>query len=140
MLTQEEDIDVHAMHKRGWSIAAIAKHLGRDRKTVRSYLNGERVAGVRASTVPDPFEPFASYCAERLKEAPHLGATTLFDEVVALGYDLSYPSFTRGLRTRRLRPACEPCRPAKGRPVAIIEHPAGEETQWDWLELPDPPG
>jgi hypothetical protein len=22
---------------------------------------------------------------------------------------------------------------------AIIEHPAGEETQWDWLDLPDPP-
>jgi hypothetical protein len=22
---------------------------------------------------------------------------------------------------------------------AIIAHPAGEETQWDWLELPDPP-
>jgi hypothetical protein len=21
----------------------------------------------------------------------------------------------------------------------VIEHPAGEETQWDWLELPDPP-
>jgi hypothetical protein len=23
--------------------------------------------------------------------------------------------------------------------VAIIAHPPGEETQWDWLELPDPP-
>jgi hypothetical protein len=23
--------------------------------------------------------------------------------------------------------------------VAIIEHPAGEETQWDWVDLPDPP-
>jgi hypothetical protein len=22
---------------------------------------------------------------------------------------------------------------------AIIEHPPGEETQWDWLDLPDPP-
>jgi hypothetical protein len=64
----------------------------------------------------------------------------LFDEVVALGFALSYQSFTRGLRARQLRPACEPCRPAKGRPVAIIDHPPGIETQWDWLELPDPPG
>ena len=23
--------------------------------------------------------------------------------------------------------------------MAVIEHPPGEETQWDWLELPDPP-
>ena len=22
---------------------------------------------------------------------------------------------------------------------AIIEHPPGEETQWDWVELPKPP-
>ena len=46
---------------------------------------------------------------------------------------------TRQIRTRGLRPACEPCRPATGRPIAVIEHPAGEETQWDWVELPDPP-
>jgi hypothetical protein len=42
-------------------------------------------------------------------------------------------------RDRALRPACEPCKPATGRPVGIIEHPPGVETQWDWLELPDPP-
>lgn len=34
---------------------------------------------------------------------------------------------------------CEPCHPAKGRPVAVIDHPAGEEASWDWVELPDPP-
>ncbi|HEY4994292.1 MAG TPA: hypothetical protein VII33_19655, partial [Nakamurella sp.] len=57
----------------------------------------------------------------------------LFDEVTDLGYDRSYPSFTRALRLRGVRPVCEPCHPAKGRPVAIIDHPAGEETQWDWV-------
>jgi transposase len=140
MLTQEEDIDAHALRKQGWSITAIANHLGRDRKTIRAYLNGERTPGVRVSSTPDPFEEYATYCRERLSEDPHLWATTLFDEVIALGYLLSYQSFTRALRERQLRPACEPCRPAKGRPVAIIDHPAGEETQWDWLELPNPPG
>lgn len=90
--------------------------------------------------MPVLFEPFAAYCAARLAEDPHLWAAALFDAVVELGMTLSYPSFTRGLRTRGLRPACEPCRPAKGRPVAIIDHPAGVETQWDWLELPNQPG
>ncbi|WP_344382970.1 Mu transposase domain-containing protein, partial [Georgenia ruanii] len=84
-------------------------------------------------------EPFVEYCRRRLAEDPHLWSTTLFDEVVELGYAGSYPTFTRQLRTRALRPACEACRPTKGRPVAVIEHPAGEETQWDWVELPDPP-
>ena len=64
---------------------------------------------------------------------------TLFDEVVALGYDRSYPTFTRQIRTRDLRPHCEPCNATKGRASAVIEHPPGEETQWDWVELPDPP-
>jgi transposase len=139
MLTREDDVDAHALHRRGWSISAIARHLGHDRKTIRAYLHGGRVAGQRQRSEPDPFEPFVDYCRERLAEDPHLWATALFDELGELGYDRSYPTFTRQLRARGLRPACEPCRPTKDRPVAVIEHPPGEETQFDWLELPDPP-
>jgi transposase len=139
MITREEDIDAHALRRQGWTISAIARHLGRDRKTIRAYLRGEREAGVRARPAADPFGPFAAYCAARLTEDPHLWATALFDEVTALGYDRSYPTFTRQLRGRGLRPHCEPCHPATGRPVAVIEHPPGDETQWDWVELPGPP-
>ena len=139
MITREEDIDAHALHRQGWTISAIARHLGRDRKTIRAYLRGDREAGVRAPAGADPFGSFAAYCKARLTEDPHLWATTLFDEVTDLGYDRSYPTFTRQLRARGLRPHCEPCQPATGRPVAVIEHPPGDETQWDWVELPGPP-
>jgi transposase len=139
MLTQEEDVDVHALRRQGMSISAIARHLGRDRKTIRAYLAGERVAGQRKPAGPDAFEAYAVYCAARLAEDPHLWASALFDEVAALGFDRSYPSFTRALRARGLRSVCQDCHPAAGRPVAVIDHPAGAETQWDWLELPDPP-
>ena len=47
----------------------------------------------------------------------------MFEELSDLGYAGPYPSMTRQLRVRALRPACEPCRPAKGRPIAVIEHP-----------------
>jgi transposase len=140
MLSREEDVEVHALHRRGWSISAIARHTGRDRKTVRAYLKGERAPGQRKPASADGFTSFAEYAAARLAEDPHLWATTLFDELVALGYPGGYSSMTRALRARGLRPACEPCRPAKDRPVAILDHPPGVETQWDWLELPDPPG
>src|SRR4051795_2793649 len=99
MITREDDVDAHALHRRGWTISAIARHLGHDRKTIRAYLSGSRVAGRRARTGADPFEPFAGYCRERLSEDPHLWATTLFDELLELGYDRSYPMFTRQLRT-----------------------------------------
>jgi transposase len=138
MLTRENDIDVHALYRQGWTISAIARHLGRDRRTIRAYLGG-REAGVRLRSEADPFESFAGYCGQRLHDDPHLWASTLFDELLELGYEQSYPTMTRQIRARGLRPACEPCRPAKGRAVAVIEHPAGQETQWDWVELPDPP-
>jgi hypothetical protein len=37
--------------------------------------------------VTDRFEPFAAYCAARLVEDPHVWATTLFDELLELGYE-----------------------------------------------------
>lgn len=138
MLTREDDIDVHALRRQGWTISAIARHLGRDRKTIRAYLNG-REAGVRARSSPDSFEPYAAYVGQRLADDPHLWASALYDELLDLGYDRSYPTMTRAVRARGLRPACEPCAPTKGRASAVIDHPPGAETQWDWVELPDPP-
>ena len=139
MLTWEEAVEAHALHQQGWKISAIAKHLGRDRKTVRDYLTGKRVPGERARLLPDVFAPYAGYCQTRLVDDPHLWATALFDEVVALGYPGAYPSFTRALRSGGLRPHCEPCTASVGRDHAIIDHPPGAEMQFDWLELPDPP-
>ncbi len=124
---------------KGWTISAIARHLGHDRKTIRAYLTGGRVAGERTRSTDDPFDRFVDYVRARLAEDPHLWATALFDELEPLGFEQSYQTLTRQIRLRGLRPVCETCRPAKGRPVAVIEHPPGEETQWDWVELPDPP-
>ena len=134
MLTQGEDVEVHALKERGWSITAIANHLGRDRKTIRAYLNGERVPGVRACSAPDPLQPFVPYLQQRLLDDPHVWASALFDEVVALGYSLSYPSFARQVRLAKLRPHCEACAGVKGRDTVEIAHPPGEEIQWDWFE------
>jgi transposase len=140
MLTQGEAVEAHALRKRGWSISAIARHLKRDRKTVRACLEGRREPGKRKPAGPGRFERFAAYCEIRFGDDPHLWATALFDEVTELGYDGSYPSFTRALRARGLRPECEDCANA-GVPgeFSLIDHPAGAETQWDWVELPDPP-
>ena len=109
------------------------------RLTVRRYLSGEQTPGVRASSVPDPFAEYVEYCRLRLAADPHLWGSTLFDEVVELGYVGSYPSFTRAIRERALRPMCGACKQGSKVDRAVIEHPPGAETQWDWVELPDPP-
>jgi hypothetical protein len=134
MLSRSEDVEVHALAKRGWSISAIACHLDVDRKTVRAYLAGDRVPGVRKSSAPDPLAPFVVYVRARFADDPHLWATALFDEVVGLGYGCSYPSFARQVRLAGLRPHCEACSGVSGRETVEIAHPAGEEIQWDWAE------
>jgi predicted transcriptional regulator len=48
MLTWEDDVEAHALRKQGWTISAIARHLERDRKTIREYLRGDRTPGGRA--------------------------------------------------------------------------------------------
>lgn len=139
MLTEEEFVDATALRRRGWTISAIARHLGRDRKTIQAYLEGRRQPGVRRRAVPDHFAPFEPYVRERLVEDPHLWGSALYDEVIKLGYARSYVTFAREIRRRGLRPRCEACSGVKGRPTIEIEHPPGEEIQWDWLELPDAP-
>src|SRR5258708_29014645 len=104
MFSVGEDVEASALSKRGWSVSAIARHVGRDRKTVRSYLAGERVPGVRASVAPDALAPFEEYIRARLVDDHTIWATALFDEVVELGYPLSYVSFARQVRLNKLRP------------------------------------
>ncbi|MFB7600020.1 hypothetical protein [Streptomyces sp. NPDC056160] len=74
MLTREEDVDAHALRRQGWTISAIARHLGRDRKAIRAYLNGDQVPGQRRQS-PDAFVPFLQYCRQRLADDPHLWAS-----------------------------------------------------------------
>ncbi|MEZ0092384.1 ANTAR domain-containing protein [Streptacidiphilus sp. EB129] len=138
MLTKQEYVDVHTLHLQGWSISAIARHLGRDRKTVRSYLCGHRVAGVRRHG-PDDFHRFLPYCRERLADAAHLQATVLFDEIVELGYTGGYSTFTRALRKHRLRPPCTRCHGNPVEETVPLPRSASEEVRFAWLRLPDPP-
>ncbi len=139
MLTWEEDVEAAALREQGWTIAAIARHLGRDPKTIRAYLDGQRTPGQRRRSTPDVFAPFADYVAARLVEDRHVWATALYGEVRSLGYAGSYPSFTRSLRTRGLRPHCEACAGVTGRETTDIDHPPGVEQQWDWADLPGAP-
>jgi hypothetical protein len=132
MLSVGEDVEADALSKRGWTISAIARHLGRDRKTVRSYLSGQAVPGIRRAARPDALADYRDYVAARFSDDPHLWATALFDEVVGLGYAGSYVSFARQVRLAGLRPHCEACSGVKGRETIEIGHPAGEEIFGDF--------
>jgi transposase len=138
MLTEEDDVEIHALKARGWSVAAISRHTGRDPKTIRKYLAGP--GGARRERAPSCLESFRAYLEARLAEDPHVDATVLFRELAAAGFDRSYPTLVRELRRLQLRPVCLVCQHRRGDSVTVeIDHPPGEEIQWDWLELPVTP-
>jgi transposase len=136
MLTQEEDMEIAALRGRGWSVSAIARHTGRDRKTVRAYLAGQAKLRGRTASV---LEPYRCYLQARFADDPHVLGTVLFRELGELGFDRSYQTLTRELRTLELRPACDCCRRGGVDVTIEIDHPAGDELQFDWLELRETP-
>jgi transposase len=139
MLTQEDDVEIHALAARGWSVSAIARHTGRDRKTVGRNLAGQGAAKTR-QPAPSCLVPYREYIDARFGEDPHLPAVTLLDELALAGFDRSYPTLVRELRQLELRPVCLVCQQRRGRaPTTEIDHPPGEEIQWDWLELTETP-
>jgi len=137
MLSREDVVEIVALHRRGWSVSAIARHVGCDRKTVRVRLRSER-EGERVRA-PGPLEALRAYVEQRFADDPHLDATVLLRELRPLGFDRSYPTLTRELRRLGLRPVCEACKRGGPRVTIELEHPAGEELQLDWLELDETP-
>ncbi len=126
----------HALARRGWSKSAIGRHTGRDRKTVAKYLAGAKPG---RELEPSCLEPFRGYLEARFVDDAHVFATVLFEELVGLGFDRSYPTLVRELRRLELRPACECCQAGGVKVTVGLEHEPGEELQLDWLELPETP-
>lgn len=137
MLTQEDEVEIHALAARGWSVSAIARHAGRDRKTISKYLNGASTVRERA---PSCLERYRPYIESRFDDDPHLLGSVLYRELVDAGFERAYTTMIGELRRLELRPVCRVCQHRRGRaPTIEIEHPPGEEIQWDWLELPETP-
>ena len=136
MLTEEDDVEIHALARRGWSVSAIARHTGRDRKTIAKYLAGNGPTRVPA---PSCLEPYRAYLAARFADDAHVLASVLFEELVPLGFDRSYPTLVREIRELGLRPVCECCKAGAVKLTVGLEHEPGEELQLDWLELTETP-
>lgn len=114
MLTEENDVEIHALAKRGWSVSAISRHTGRDRKTVAKYLKGEG-AGQNRVSVPSCLEPFRGYIEARFDDDAHVEAMVLFRELVPrrkhrLMCGASTSPTSAGVRTGRWARSAPPSR------------------------------
>jgi transposase len=126
------------LHRQGLTVAAIARQLGLDRKTVAKYIArgleppayGPRPPRMRAT------DPFVPYLRERLSAYPGLTAVRLWRELKERGFTGAYTAVKRAVAM---------IRPAAPLPIEVrFETPPGEQAQVDLarfeVEFTDEPG
>jgi transposase len=129
MLCWEEFVELRNLHERGWSVSAIARHLGKDRKTVRRYLADPDVRpGVR-KPAGKLLDPYAAYVMARLEDNPHLAGTVLDRELGQLGFAGSYRTLAR--HVDGVRPDCVACHGPEPAESVVMRHRPGA-AQADW--------
>ncbi len=125
MVSLGELVMILELHRQGLKVAAIARQLGMDRKTVAKYVArglepptyGPRPPRARAT------DPFLPYLRERLAAYPGLTAVRLWRELKERGFAGAYTAVKRAVAA---------IRPAPPLPVEVrFETPPGEQAQVD---------
>jgi transposase len=105
---------VRALHAQGHGIAAIARHTGLDRRTVRRYTRSDSIGELLAAICdgpPSPLDPWKPYLGKRWEEGCR-NATVLHAEIRDRGYPGSYGSVAACLRPFRKAGTLPPAAPA----------------------------
>ena len=128
--------------EQGLSKAAIARHVGIDRRTVYRWISaGELEPDPETGFLPRAdrralqrckLDPYREIIHTRLTTYPELSAVRLFDEAKAAGYPGGY-SQVRDF-VRQIRPAPEP------EPLVRFETEAGHQAQVDFAQVRFPWG
>jgi len=133
MMTQEEFMNVQALHAAGWTIRQIAEHVGYHPATVSGWLRNGGPPPTRQAPAADAVidERWQARIAGLLQQNARLQASSIMRVIGAEGFEGSYPTLTRHLRSVR-----GPSRGAPGSALVTvpIDTGPGEEFQFDWSD------
>ena len=138
MIKLGELVMILDLHRQGLSVSAIARQVGVDRKTVRTYIAKglEPPTYKKRPPAPSLVDGFEPYLRERIAAYPTLTAQRLFREIKERGYSGGY-SVVRD-RMREIRPARIAGYETR------FETPPGEQAQVDFarfeVEFAEEPG
>jgi transposase len=98
-------MELHVLHRHGWSIAALAREFGLDWRTAKRYATTDEAPRYRPRARPAELSAAqVAHVERRLAACPDLRATVLLRELHdEYGYPGSYASLRR--RVVVLRPA-----------------------------------
>lgn len=122
----EDFFMIRELKQKGWTISAIARETGFDRKTIRKYLAAETVPQstkrIKKGSILDPYKP---YVLERIKEGT-TNCAVLLEEIQKLGYEG---------KSTILRDFVRPYREAPKKQATVrFETKPGRQAQVDWAE------
>ena len=121
-------MELHVLHRHGWSIAALAREFGLDWRTARRYATVDGPPRYRPRVRSAELSAAGlAHVERRLAACPDLRATVLHRELVdGYGYLGSYTSLRR--RVVELRPT------ETSEPEIRFETGPGIQTQGDWTD------
>lgn len=89
MIDKEEFIVIHTLHKRGYSIRAISKIVGLDRRTISKRLQEKDLKPYKKIEYKSKLDLFKDYIIERVNQATpdKIPSTVIYEEIKKYGYD-----------------------------------------------------
>ena len=122
-------MELHTLHRHGWSIAALAREFGLNWRTARRYALAPEPPRFRARVRPAELSAAQlAHVERRLAACPDLRATVLHRELrEGYGYLGSYTSLRRRVVELRPRQTAEP--------EIRFETGPGIQTQGDWTDV-----
>jgi transposase len=122
-------MELHVLHKHGWSVSALAREFGLNWRTIKRELTSLGPRGYPERVKPTALsEAQLRHVERRLVVCPTIRGTALHAELRRdYAYGGSYPAFARHLRVLRPAPVRDP--------EIRFETGPGEQTQVDWAQL-----
>lgn len=129
MQSGETSMELKALYQHGWSISALAREFGLNRRTVKRELESDSPRHYSQRANPTQLSAAQlAHVERRLAVCPTIRGTDLHAELKrSYGYDGSYPAFARHLL--KLRPLLVK------EPEIRFETMPGLQTQADWADL-----
>lgn len=89
MIDKEEFTVIHTLHKRGYSIRAISKIVGLNRRTISKRLQEEDLEPYKKVEYKSKLDSFKKYILQRVQQASpdKIPSSVIYEEIKRYGYD-----------------------------------------------------
>ena len=132
MITKEEFVMIHTLKSQGYSIRAIARMTGLNRRTISKRLKGKSLKGYKKRDYISKLDAYKNYIIKRITDAlpDKIPSSVLYEEIV----DMGYKGKIRILQYF-IKEIYENLNPKKEEEIIRFETKAGYQAQCDWTIL-----